>query len=316
MFVCAAIWLLDRSVELRQLGYFVAVAEELSFTKASRRLHVVQSGVSTAIRALEREVGAPLFDRDSRHVTLTGAGAAMLPSARAALAAARAAHDAVQESHGELHGTVTFGILLSTAGIDVPGLLGRFHRAHPRVRVRVRHSPTGSTGHVRALLDGGLDLALVSFPRRRPAGITAEMLAEDALWLVCARDHPLGRIGEARLDQLNEESFVDFPEGWGNRDLVDLAFDQAGLVRAVPFEVSDYATLSALVGQGLGVAFLPQTMARSLPGLVTIPVATEALRWTVSLATRAGRPLSRAGHALLTEIRREAAAGTTPGTGK
>src|SRR5690606_4662544 len=87
-------------MELRQLAYFVTVAEELSFTRAARRLQVVQSAVSTAIRALEKEVGAALFVRDSRHVRLSDAGSAMLPSARAALAAGRAAHDAVQAQHG------------------------------------------------------------------------------------------------------------------------------------------------------------------------------------------------------------------------
>jgi DNA-binding transcriptional LysR family regulator len=78
-------------VELRHLEYFVAVAEELSFTRASRRLHVVQSGVSSAIQSLERELGAALFDRDRHRVALTDAGQALLPEARATLAAAQAA---------------------------------------------------------------------------------------------------------------------------------------------------------------------------------------------------------------------------------
>jgi DNA-binding transcriptional LysR family regulator len=305
MFVLAAIALLDKSVELRQLEYFVAVAEELSFTRASRRLRVVQSGISTAIRALEREVGAQLFERDSRHVSLTDAGAAMLPSARAALSAARAVHDAVQESQGELHGSVTVGTLVSTAGIDFPRLLGRFHRAHPRVRVRVQYSPTGSAGHVRALLEGSMDLALVSFPRRQPAGLVTETLAEDTLRLVCARSHPLSHADGVGLGELDAETFVDFPPGWGNRDLVDLAFDQAGLHRSVPLEVSDYATVAALVRQGLGVAFVPETIVRTIPGLVSVPVAPPALRWNLYVATATARPLSRAGQALLAEIRRE-----------
>jgi DNA-binding transcriptional LysR family regulator len=82
-------------MELRHLQFFVAVAEELSFTRASRRLHVVQSGVSSAIQGLERELGAPLFDRDRHRVALTDAGLALLPEARATLAAAQAARVAV-----------------------------------------------------------------------------------------------------------------------------------------------------------------------------------------------------------------------------
>lgn len=87
-------------MELRHLEYFLAVAEELNFTRAARRLHVVQSGVSAAVRALEHELGAPLFERTSKQVALTAAGEALLPEARATLAAAQAARDAVGQVAG------------------------------------------------------------------------------------------------------------------------------------------------------------------------------------------------------------------------
>src|SRR5882757_8635251 len=93
------------SMELRHLEYFVAVAEELSFTRASERLRVVQSAVSAAIRVLERELGATLFERSSQRVMLTAAGDSLLPEARNTLDAARAAREAVQLSAGELRGT-------------------------------------------------------------------------------------------------------------------------------------------------------------------------------------------------------------------
>ncbi|HVV13431.1 LysR family transcriptional regulator [Amycolatopsis sp.] len=290
-------------MELRQLGYFVAVAEELSFTKAARRLRVVQSGVSTAIRALEREVGSPLFERDSRHVRLTDAGLAMLPEARATLAAARSAHDAVRESRGELHGSVAMGTLVSAAGIDVARLLGRFHHAHPKVRIRLLRSTTGSAGHITSLLAGTLDLALVAFPRRPPAGLISEDLGEDALALVCAQDHPLARARDVTPEELATTGFVEFPRGWGSREMVDLAFERAGLDRVVQLEVPDYDTLSWLVREKHGVAFIPESVARSLPGLTIVPVAMEPLRWKVSVAISATRPLSRAAHALLAAIR-------------
>src|SRR5271165_2552150 len=113
-------------VELRHLEYFVAVAEELSFTRASRRLHVVQSGVSSSIQGLERELGVALFDRDRHRVTLTEAGQALLPEARATLAAAQAAADAVAEATAGLRGTLFVGTMISTGSVDVPALLGRF----------------------------------------------------------------------------------------------------------------------------------------------------------------------------------------------
>ncbi|MBO0774454.1 MAG: LysR family transcriptional regulator, partial [Actinobacteria bacterium] len=105
-------------MELRHLEYFVAVAEELSFTRASRRLHVVQSGVSSAIQNLERELGSPLFDRDRHRVALTDAGQVLLPEARATLAAAQSAVDAVGEARAGLRGTLTIGTMLSTGRVD------------------------------------------------------------------------------------------------------------------------------------------------------------------------------------------------------
>src|SRR3954469_507874 len=124
-------------MELRHFEYFVAVAEERSFTRAAARLHVVQSGVSAVIKALERELGAELLERTSKRVALTDAGEALLPRARAALDAARAARGAVDEVRGGVRGTVRIGTLTSVGMIDVPALLGRFHRAYPEVRLQL-----------------------------------------------------------------------------------------------------------------------------------------------------------------------------------
>ncbi|MDQ0380719.1 LysR family transcriptional regulator [Amycolatopsis thermophila] len=292
-------------MELRQLSYFVAVAEELSFTRASQRLRIVQSAVSTAIRALEKEVGAELFDRDSRRVALTAAGEAMLPGARATLAAARAAAQAASGASGEVRGVVTMGTLLSSGRVDVPRVLGRFSRRHPRAAVRLQYSPSGSAGHVRAVLDGRMDLALASVSGRAPAGLAHEVVSKEDLRLLCGPDHALARRAEVTLADLAEESFVDFPLGWGNRTLVDRAFAGAGLTRSVPLEVSDYATARSLICQGLGVGFVPAGAADGMAGVVEVPLVPEPLRWSVSLVHSAVRPLSPAAAALLREIHAE-----------
>src|SRR3954466_3144747 len=133
-------------MELRHFEYFVAVAEERSFTKAAVRLHVVQSGVSAVIKSLERELGAPLLERTSKRVALTDAGEALLPRARAALDAAQAARDAVDEVRGGLRGTLRIGTRNGVAEIDVAALLGTFHRTHPGVALQLTVSPRGSVG--------------------------------------------------------------------------------------------------------------------------------------------------------------------------
>jgi hypothetical protein len=131
-------------VELRQLEHFVVTAEERHFTRAARRLHIVQSGLSASIRALERELGAPLFVRSTRRVELTEAGRALLGEARRTLAAAQAARDAVADVQGLLRGRLAVGTMqILPPAVDLLGTLGRFHAQHPDVELRLRQSGRG-----------------------------------------------------------------------------------------------------------------------------------------------------------------------------
>lgn len=295
-------------MELRHLEYFVAVAEELSFTRAARRLRVVQSGVSSAIQGLERELRAALFDRDRHKVALTDAGEALLPEARATLAAAQAAREAVGEARGGLRGTVTVGTMLSTGTVNLPELLGRFHATHPGVVVRLRLAAAGSAGLAREVISGSLDLAIASLPGQPPAGLAIRPISEELLLLACGTGHPLTARSGVTLDQLAGEAFIDFPPGWGNRAVVDRAFAAAGLDRQVPFEVADFAAAAGLVRTGLGIAFLPASVATALSDLAVVEVTGHALIWSISVATPAHRRMSAAARAFLGELIGSAAA--------
>jgi DNA-binding transcriptional LysR family regulator len=288
-------------VELRHLQFFVAVAEELSFTRASRRLHVVQSGVSSAIQGLERELGAALFDRDRHRVALTDAGQALLPEARATLAAAQAAQDAVAQARAGLRGTLTVGPMVSNGTVDVAGLLGRFHATHPGVSVHLRHAPAGSAGLAAQVIAGELDLALVALPGPAPAGLWLQPLSEEPLVLIAPPQHPRAGQRGVTLAQLAEEDFVDFPPGWGNRTVADRAFAAAGLDRRVPFEVTEFISATGLVRNGLAIAFIPQS-AVDLAGLTVIGLDGPALLWRVSVATPTARRLSAAARAFVAEL--------------
>ncbi len=289
-------------MELRHLEVFVAVAEELSFTRASARLHLVQSGVSSAIKALERDLGAALFDRDRHRVMLTDAGQVLLPEARATLAAAQAARDAVSQARGGLRGTVTVGTMLSTGPLDLPGLLGRFHQTHPGVTVKLRMSASGSAGLAREVLDGSLDLAVVSLPGSAPAGLSLRPVAEEPLVAVGQPGHPLAA-GPVTIAELAAEPFIDYPPGWGTRTFADRAFAAAGLDREVLFEAAEFTVLIDLVRGGLGVAFLPASVAASQgAGLAVIEISDHVFAWVVSVAVPSDRRLSAAARALLAEL--------------
>src|ERR1700754_4883372 len=196
-------------MELRHLATFVAVAEEASFTRASARLHVVQSAVSAGVRTLERELGAALFDRTTHRVRLTDAGAAMLPEARATLAAARGAREAVDAVRGGLRGTVTLGIMQGGASgsVDVAALLAAFRADHPDVELRARQAHSAEMAD--QVRDGGLDFAFLALPRRRAGGLHLTPLGAEPMMLAVRDRHPLARRTDVELAELAGEAFAD-----------------------------------------------------------------------------------------------------------
>jgi DNA-binding transcriptional LysR family regulator len=293
-------------MELRHFEYFVAVAEERSFTRAAARLHVVQSGVSAVIKSLERELSAPLLERTSKRVALTDAGEALLPRARAALDAARAARDAVDEVRGGLRGTLRIGILNSVDQIDVPAVLGAFRRAHPGVVLQLAVSPRGSLGLVDGLVDGSLDLAIASLPGRPPAGIRVRQLLRRRLELVIPAGHRLAE-AEVRIEDLADELFVDFPTGYGNRLVIDRAFAAAGISRQVAIEVMDITSAADFVREGLGISILPRFAVRNQSGLILKTVSDADLEGPLGVAVSAVRAPSAAARALLALIGETAA---------
>jgi DNA-binding transcriptional LysR family regulator len=276
-------------MELRQLECFVAVAEEANFTRAAARLHIVQSAVSATIKRLEHELGAPLLERNSKRVLLTDAGAALLPRARVTLDAARDAADAVAEVHGGLRGTLRLGTLTSVTLLDLPTLLGEFHRRHPGVVLQTSAAPSGSQGLVDALRERRLDLAFVSLPGPHPAGITLTDLASSTLDLVAPVDHPLANRSSLSITELAGLDFVDSPVGYGNRTVADRAFAAASVTRRVAIEINDVATGVDFVRNGLGLALLPRFVLAHAEGVATLTVRDADLNWPLSLPSPSDR---------------------------
>ena len=299
-------------MELRHFEYFLAVAEERNFTRAAARLHVVQSGVSAVSKALERELGAELLERTSKRVVLTDAGEALLPRARAALDAVRAARDAVDEVRGGLRGTVRIGTLTSVEMIDVPALLGRFHRARPDVQLQLEVSARGSDGLLEGLLDGSLDVAIASVPGRAPSGVRVRQTHRGRLHLVLPDGHRLVHADRVTIADLRGEAFVDFPEGYGNRIVVDRAFAAAGVRRHVAIQVMDLASGAGFVREGLGVAFLPEFAVPDRRGLVVRPLSDSDLEWPLGLAVSALRAPSAATRAMIEMLENAMDSGETP----
>jgi len=285
-------------VELRDLEYFLAVAEERSFTRGAQRSGVVQSAASAAVQRLERELGQRLLDRGARGVDLTDAGRLVLGRARTLLAQACAVRDDLDALAGGLRGSVTLATVLSTGELDLVAILTGFHHLHPGISVRLRLSAGSENQHLQRLLDGEFDLSLVPQPDQPPAGVTITPVALMRLVLVCRRDDALTQARDVRYHDIATRDFIDFPSEWGNRALVDGLFQADGATRAVAFEVVDVDTALALIRGGLGIGFLPDHVTDNQPDLVAVDLHQPPPQRRLGLAAPADRPLSAATTAL------------------
>lgn len=274
------------------------MAEEQSFTRAAARIHLVQSALSVSVRSLERELGARLFERTTHSVQLTSAGEALVVEARRTLVAAEAARDAVAAVRGGVRGTVRVGIMHSLGLINLAGLLTRYHREHPGVRLVPSPAEGGSVELARAVSEGRLDLAFASPPAGRPRDLDVRSIATEEMLLACPPEHPLARRRRIALSELAGERFVDYPPGWGTRRSVDRLFADAGIDRQIDVEVGDVPTVAELVRAGFGFAFISPS---------TLPQADDLIlrhtrphpEFSVCLVTPSTRPISAAARAFI-----------------
>jgi DNA-binding transcriptional LysR family regulator len=291
MFVNSSISMQDGSVELQQMRYVVAVAETNSFTRAAERCLVVQSALSHQVARLERELGVRLFERTSRRVRLTRAGAAFLPAARQCLDAAERAAAEAAAAAGEIRGRLEVGLIPTVAAVDLPGALRDFRQRYPHVRISLRVG--ASEDLVEQVRDGAVEVAFLGLPTTaRLHGVGARELARDRLVAVVPPDHPLSGESTVTLRRLCSEVFVDLPARTAGRIQSDQAFSAAGLTREVAFEVTTAYLMSRLVEQGLGVAMLPSAYAPQLSGVTTIevvdaPARVEYVIWSEGSCTPA-----------------------------
>lgn len=272
------------NVELQQIRYVIAVAEEHSFTRAAQRCHVVQSALSHQIKALERELSVALFARSSRKVELTAAGEAFLPGAYKALESVERAVADSAAVDGEIRGSLKIGVIPTVTTIDVPALLSEFHLAHPGVRIRLCEG--GSFDFIEAIQKGSMDVAILGLPDSMPPkGVEATVLAHERLHAVVSSEHRFAGESALRIEDLAGETFVDFPEGTPGRVPTDLAFHNVGLRREVYFEAMTTDRILGLVRANLAIALLSPDAIPDTRGLSTIsvsdgPTRIEYLAWS------------------------------------
>lgn len=242
----------------RRLEYFVAVADHGTFTAAARALFVSQPALSLAVKELEAELGTELFHRLGRQVVLTSAGTALLGPARQSLRDVETGRSAVAAVLGLEAGTLSLGCLPTLAAEPLAGMIGRFRRAHPGVRIDLA-APEGSADLLGLLRTGRCELGIAGADDRA-GDLVGRPLGEQELLAIHPPDTPAAVAGKL-LGGLAEVPLVATPEGTSTRRMLDEAFAAAGLDPAVAVVTAQRDAVLPLVLAGAGAALVPEPLA-------------------------------------------------------
>jgi LysR family transcriptional regulator, transcription activator of glutamate synthase operon len=286
-------------MDLRQLRYLVALAEERSFTRAAGKLHIAQPAVSQQIAKLEAELGVALADRTTRRVGMTQAGDRLVEHARRILRQVDVAADDVAAIAGLQAGRLTIGASRTVGSLDLSGLVAAFHRRYPAVDLAVREDLSVTLAE--ELQADELDLAFLTRPPVPDGeGLRLRVVSIEPLVAIVAPDHRLARRSRLRVALLEGETIVTFREGATIRWRLEEAAARAGYVPRVAFETNEVGRMRALAAAGLAIAILPRSDAE-LPGapIEAIPFEEPEFRHTVYMASRAGRHHSPAAQAFI-----------------
>jgi DNA-binding transcriptional LysR family regulator len=290
-------------MQLHQLTYAIAVAEDHSFTRAADRLRLAQPSLSRQIRLLERELGVQLFNRGPGQgsVTLTADGDALLPFIRRVLSDVEATGAEARALSGMGAGRLSVGATPSLITSVLAPALVEFHNSHPGIDLLVVEA--GSHQLVPQLATGEVDIALVVEPVN-DAAVRTTALFDDPLVLAVAPGHPLAERRRVRVRDLDALPLVMFREGYDLREATLAACRDAGVEPRLVSQGGEMDGVLAFVAAGLGAAVVP---AIALPGdatLIAIPFWQPALSRIVALAQRHDRPLARPAQALADQLNR------------
>jgi DNA-binding transcriptional LysR family regulator len=263
-------------MELHQLRYFLAVVDEGTFTAAASAVRVSQSGISTQVQKLERELGLQLIDRSARTIRLTPAGSRIVPYARAAVAAFEDVTGAANDLRGLVVGSLRLGTVTGLAWPPLLDALAVMHQAHPGVEIGLHEG--NSDELVTQVREGTTDVAIAAWSGPDPAGVSTAMVVDDPLVVVVAPEHPWARRSLVRPRELARADLVTLPRGTGARAALDALLARAGVDREPRWVVSTPAYVETLTARGLGVGVVSGTTARDWDHLATIAVADEQAR--------------------------------------
>jgi LysR family hydrogen peroxide-inducible transcriptional activator len=294
-------------MEIHQLRYFVAVAEEGSFSRAAAKVRVAQPSLSQQIRKLEAEIGQPLFDRLPRSVVITEAGRCLLDYARQILASIGDARRCVDELKGKIAGDVAVGAIPTIAPYVLPELVVTFQNHYPDVTLHIVEDATERI--VRRIEAGELDVALASTCQQSPT-LRVELLGNEPLLALVPEGHPLAKQTVVSFDDLKSQRFLLLHEMHCLSQQVHHLLESRRLLPEVALAGSQLSTIANMVAAGIGVSIVPQMMVKhhATPGCVSLPFAPPVPERELNVLYNPLRFQSKAAAA----FRQEASAALSP----
>jgi DNA-binding transcriptional LysR family regulator len=294
------------AMEITQLEFFLMVVEQGSFSKAALRVYRTQPAVSIAIRRLEEEIGAPLFDRSQKTPTLTEAGELVYDYARRILALRDQAQNVVAELRSLKRGRVRIGANESTSLYILPHLILEYREQHPNVKVEIFRQV--SERLPREVLDRNVNFALLAF---EPVDRDLESfpILQDELVLIMSPDDPLAKRESLKIEELGDQSFVAHNVKTASRNKVVETFEQHHTPLNITLELATVETIKRFVQLKIGLAFVPRMcVAEELERgtLVTVPVPELSYFRTLWVTHRRNVTHSHAAAAFLEVLRERA----------
>ncbi|MGW2212762.1 LysR family transcriptional regulator [Streptomyces sp. NPDC001781] len=257
-------------MEIRQLRYFIAVAQEANFTRAAELVHISQPGISAQIRQLENDLGATLIDRSGRRVQLTAVGEVVLAHAKSVLSSMNSLRQAVDEMNGLVRGKLVVGMVTACTVQPLFDALSAFHLAHPGVEISLLEDDSAKL--VECVREGTVDLALIGAAQRAPEDLDGWQVISEPIVAAVPHEHPLAEKDGVTLAELSAYPLVCLPEGTGIRAALDEASAAIGLTPTIALQASAPGAVMHLAERGLGVAVLSESMTAHQKGLRTVSI--------------------------------------------
>lgn len=279
-------------MELRQLRYFIEVAEREHVSEAADHLHVAQSAISLQIAKLEAELGVTLFERVGRNVKLSAIGRIFLTHTKTAIRALDYATEQIAEYLDPEQGTIKIGYPTSLASHLLPTVVSAYKNEHPHISFHLRQ---GSYSYLmEAVKNGDFNLAFLGpLPAKTPE-LNTHILFTESFSALVPINHPLANKKSLSLTELRHDAFVLFPEGYVLRKIVVEACQQAGFMPNITSEGEDMDALKGLVSAGIGTSLLPEsTFYDAIPRhTAKIPIENPQVKRTVGIITSKHRELA------------------------